>query len=363
MKTVPALRREIVEAVRGARSGPDLHRFLQSAIELEHATIPPYLTALYSIVPGANLAAAEILRSIVRQEMLHMTIAANVLNALGGAPRIDSPAFVPCYPGPLPMSVDDGLVVPLAPLSLDLVETVFMRIELPETPQHYPDLALAAQDRGYSTIGEFYDAIIERIEALGDPIFARPSHPQVVDAAWFPPDQLFAVTGAASAVCALQLIKRQGEGSAADPLDARWQPAHYYRFEEILRGRRLVKDPTVPQGYSFSGAPVPFDPAGVLPLVTNSRRADYAPGSLAADGVGEADYSYTCLLNALHQTFNGAPERLRAAMGLMIELRLLVLERVVTQQLTAGPNAGKYAAPSFQFAPAAAMRPAAAAAE
>jgi len=75
------------------------------AIELEHATIPAYLASYYSIVPKANLEASAIVRSVVIQEMLHMCIAANLLNALGGLPSIDPPQFIPSYPGPLPMSI------------------------------------------------------------------------------------------------------------------------------------------------------------------------------------------------------------------------------------------------------------------
>ena len=32
----------------------ELQRYLYAAMQLEHATIPPYLTALYSIHPGTN---------------------------------------------------------------------------------------------------------------------------------------------------------------------------------------------------------------------------------------------------------------------------------------------------------------------
>ncbi len=352
--TVVSIRTDIVAGIEAAQSGPDLHQFLQCAVELEHATIPAYLAAYYSIKPGANAAAGAIIRSIVVQEMLHMTIAANVLNALGGSPVINKPDFIPTYPGPLPMSVDDGLIVPLEKLSLELVEKVFMRIELPETPQHFPSFSLTAAERGYATIGQFYDAIIRRIRILGDKIFTGDTARQVVDATWFPPDQLFAITDAASAVRGLEIIKRQGEGTTTDPLEVDGEAAHYYRFEEIARGHRLVKDPSVPQGYSFTGAPVPFDPAGVIDIVANSNLADYTPGTLAYSGVAQANYSYTSLLNALHETFNGSPGTLRSAIALMYELRLVVLEKVVNQQLADGPNKGQYAAPAFQFTPAAA---------
>src|SRR5207248_2431239 len=87
---------------------------LQQAIQLEHATIPAYLYALYSIKPNSNTAIQEVLLSVVKEEMLHMSQACNILNAIGGSPAIDHPGFVPQYPGPLPGAVETGLIVPLA---------------------------------------------------------------------------------------------------------------------------------------------------------------------------------------------------------------------------------------------------------
>ena len=71
------------------RTVEDLREHLQWAIELEHSTLPPYLTALYSIKDGHNTEAAEVIQSVFLEEMLHMTLAANILNAVGGAPEID----------------------------------------------------------------------------------------------------------------------------------------------------------------------------------------------------------------------------------------------------------------------------------
>ena len=82
---------------------------LQHAVELEHATIPTYLYALYSLTPGKNDAIAEIIDSVVVEEMLHMTLACNVLNAIGGSPQVDKPGFIPTFPGPLPGGVEDQL--------------------------------------------------------------------------------------------------------------------------------------------------------------------------------------------------------------------------------------------------------------
>jgi hypothetical protein len=336
----------IVEAVAAAQSGPDLFEFLQSAIKLEHSTIPPYLTALYSIVPGTNAAVAQIIRSIVVQEMLHMTIAANVANAVRCPIIINRPDFVPTYPGPLPMMVDDDLQVGLEKLSADLVQQTFMRIEEPETPRHFPSVERAAAQQPFRTIGAFYDAIMAKFRELGDGIFVGDPARQVIDNTWFPPDQLFPVTDVESAIRGLTVIKDQGEGTTEDPLEASGEPAHYYAFEEIIRGRRLVKDPSVPEGYSFSGAPVPFHPEAVIDIVSNSKAEMYPAGSLARLGVDLANEVYSNLLNALHETFTGAPGRLDATLGIMSELRLVVLEKVVNQRV---PDSNKFAAPAFQY--------------
>ena len=60
-----------------------LHELLQAAVELAAPVIPPYLCALYSMHPTGNERAKLIIRSVVVEEMLHMILAANVLNAVG----------------------------------------------------------------------------------------------------------------------------------------------------------------------------------------------------------------------------------------------------------------------------------------
>ena len=68
-------------------------------MQLEHATIPPYLTALYSIIPGTNSDAFHVLRVVAVEEMLHLTLVANVLNAVGGVPDLTAAGFRPALPG------------------------------------------------------------------------------------------------------------------------------------------------------------------------------------------------------------------------------------------------------------------------
>ena len=126
----------------------ELKAHLQTAIELEHATIPPYLCALYSIPDGKNVSASALIRSVVMEEMLHMVLAANLLNAIGGKPDLTHGAFVPSYPGYLPHS-DKKFVVGLLPFGTDAIDT-FLKIEKPALAGAPP------QGGDYATIAQFY---------------------------------------------------------------------------------------------------------------------------------------------------------------------------------------------------------------
>jgi len=98
--------------LKGNLAIEDLRCMLQTAIRLEFSTLPPYLTAFFSIREGCNVEVQDLIRSVVLQEMLHMAQAANLLIALGGRPIINSRCFAPVYPGPLPGGVMPGLMLP-----------------------------------------------------------------------------------------------------------------------------------------------------------------------------------------------------------------------------------------------------------
>src|SRR6516225_2856414 len=118
----------------------------------------------------------QIIQSVVVEEMLHMTLASNVLNAIGGSPQIDKPGFIPTYPGPLPGGVEEQLIVSLAPFSMAQLET-YLTIEQPEDPLQFPT-AMAA-DASTVTIGEFYTKISKAIGVLGNGVFVDPPRNQV----------------------------------------------------------------------------------------------------------------------------------------------------------------------------------------
>jgi Ferritin-like len=359
--------------VSGLLTRGDVHGLreaLQAALELEHAVIPPYLYALYSLAPDGNRAVAEIIRSVVDEEMLHLTLAANLLNAVGGRPLLDSPDILPRYPGPLPGTVDDGLVVGLAPFSIPLVRDTFMPIEEPELPVDYggapagaavpadssvpadstaPADAVAPADSGPGgeplTIGQFYRQIRTTLVALGGDAFTGRRHHQV--STNLLPGAI-PVTDVASACQAIDTIIDQGEGTLTSPMEVvGGDVAHYYRFAEIVHGRRLIRFPGQPgQRWGYLGKPVPLNPAGIRPVPANPTLAGYPADSAARHACKSFNYTYTSLLKVLHTTFNGTPGELMTAVSLMSSLQQQALD------MMAGTTTnGVLAGPSFEWQP------------
>lgn len=324
-----------INEINDAEKPEDLQPMLQNAIELEHSTIPPYLTALFSIKPGTEQEAATIIHDIVIEEMLHMTIAANILNALRGEPDINKPEFIPKYPGPLPMGIgsEHGLIVGLERYSLAQVEKVFMEIEEPEEP--LPLQAKLAEEETYSTIGAFYMAIQQKLKELG-PGLRLPGDPnrQVVSE-FFSKEQLYPIYTVQDAINAIDIIIEQGEGTSVSPVDMDGEIAHYYRFQELVKGRRLVKDPSAPYGYSYSGREIPFDARNVQPITPNTRVSMLPEGTEAAHLAAEFRSNYLTLLDGLQRTFSGNPAYLSNAIGVMYDMRLNALK------LAAMPFPGK----------------------
>ncbi len=319
------IERKYVDQVRQAAVPADLYDAVQKAIELEHSTIPTYLCAYFTLKTGTNQEVASIIRSVVMEEMLHMCIASNLMIAIGGHPVIDKPGFVPVYPGPLPMNIGD-VVVPLQKCSLDLIQNVFMEIEKPEHPIEFPTLLKADGTAQYATIGEFYAAIDAKLRELGQSAFIGRFDEEFVDNSWFPPDQLFPISSPRSASDAIQVIVRQGEGTPTSPLDAQGEVAHYYRFEQIVKGRLLVQDRTEPTGFAFRGAVVALDDRAVWNMQPNPDPDRLPAGSRARHVSILFAYTYTQLLGALHDTFNGDPRAFDRVMGLMYDLRLQAQE-------------------------------------
>jgi rubrerythrin len=328
------LRRSLIQGLEGPSPTPQAVRdALQNAVKLEHATIPLYLYGLYSLQQGKNVEIAEILESVVVEEMLHMTLASNVLNAVGGSPQIDQPGFIPLYPGPLPGGVEGGLTVSLASFSMAQLET-YLTIEQPEDPLQFPT-RLAESDS--ITIGEFYTKISAAIGVLGNGIFVNPPRNQVG------PDLMpesIIVTDVPTAQQAISTIIEQGEGTHTSPEEVVGPGyAHYYRYMQIKKQHFLVKTPGIPPGYAYSGAPLVFDPSGVYDVLPSTSP------SLASDNF---NYTYTSLLGALHVMFNGQNNQAQfnRALGLMMSL-----EGQAKAMMAGIPNPALPVGPTFVYQP------------
>jgi hypothetical protein len=337
------LQRSMLDGLTGPAITPQsVCASLQSAVELEHATIPVYLYGLYSLDAAKNPEVVSIIQSVVVEEMLHMTLAANVLNALGGSPVIDSPDFIPSFPGPLPGGVESDLIVNLAPFSMDQLQT-YLQIEKPEDPL---DIKLLKATSGTITIGQFYTAISDAIAVLGDSAFVDPPRNQIG------PDLMresVVVVDVASAQQALNIIIEQGEGTTTSPEDGYGEPAHYYRFMQIQKGALLVPAPGNTPPWAYGGAPVTFDPTGVYAVATNpALPPGYPAGSVQAFANDNFNYTYTNLLQSLHALFNGdtTQDQMNRAIGLMMSLK------GQAKAMMAGiPDPSVMTGPSFQYQP------------
>ncbi|WP_299493055.1 ferritin-like protein [Acaryochloris sp. IP29b_bin.137] len=343
-----------------ATSGEDLHELLQYAIQLEHATVPPYLTAWYSIKNPSmspNNKAASILRHVVIEEMLHLTIVANVLNSVNGDPKLNYPEFIPKYPDNLPFDIGEGVIVNLEPLSKELVERTFLKIEEPENPIEFPSrlnqfsegtLDISAEgETGFATIGEFYAAIIMKIQELGDAIFTGDPEKQATSA-FFSDSLLFPIHNVETAVQALQIIIKQGEGSTSSPQDdTDGGLAHYYQFEQIVQGHELVMNPGSENGYSYTGDEIEIDPDEIFDLVINSKASQYKEGSDARNAVDSFNKTYSKLLNDLELAFGGQPQTLDSTISGMFSLSTQARNMMDLQVST--PDGGKHVAPSFEY--------------
>ncbi len=330
-------------------SAEDLFTALQLAIEVEHSTIPPYLCALYSLKPGCNVEVTELLRSVVVEEMYHMALASNLLVSVGGSPRIGSPRFMPRYPAPMPAGLRGGLTVRLRRCSIAQIRDVFMAIEDPQKtiePVHYRVRPGDPVETNRFTIAWFYKEV-ERalVELSGDGrIHFGNAERQV--SGWPGQDRLVLepITSLDGALKAINEILEQGAGkSPTDPYDGEHELAHYFKFSEIVQGRRLVRGRS---GFSYDGEAIPFDPDGVYPMVDDPDIGRFAPDSRAYMLSVQFAESYQALLTGLHRTFNGEPGHLRQAIGAMFSLDLLARDLM---QTPSGLADGTTAGPSFQL--------------
>lgn len=376
-----ALQNDLIKTV------DDLHYYLVQAMKIEHATIPPYITALYSMKPGTNLEAFHILRTVAVEEMLHLTLAANVFNAVGGNMKatLTGADFIPVYPTVLPTGETD-FEVGLSKFSRETVKT-FLNIERSKEAERGQPLVVPREQKNYLlkvhnhqlhneespdptlhysfySIGQFYAEIIRGLHALyskmGDELFCGDRSKQVTKEYYYDGGgEIIPVTDLTSAIRALREIQEQGEGSGKERIyDGDRELSHYYRFQQMLINDD--GDQNFGQYYTINkedpeASDLPNHPTGekfamdwdaAYPIIDNPKLSDFTEGSEVYTAAAEFQSAYSQFLAQLEFAFNGHPEKLLPAVGGMFRLKYQA-EHLVKNPLPGMP--GVNAAPVYRI--------------
>lgn len=364
----------------------ELYNYLYTALQLEHATIPPYLTALYSIHPGTNSDAFHILRVVAVEEMLHATLVANIMNAVGMKPDLTQAGFIPEYPTYLPSGETD-FEVSRERFCRESVET-FLKIERPAPLPADRQMSFAPGDepggyviprksRGKSlfayspaggnvsfdisgdgdtglhfySIGEFYKALDKGLTDLedkmkqeGKTLFIGDYQKQVKPEYYYSGGgEIIEVTDLASAQAAIRLISEQGEGEGGGIYDNEGELAHYYRFQQLQLGRYYQVGDSLGNP---TGPDVNVDWDSVYNIKTDARLVDYPSDSAVYAAALNFNTYYNQFLGHITQAFNGQPQMLIEAVGDMFKIK----EKAV--QLMRNPIPGMpgvNASPTFEM--------------
>lgn len=243
-------------------SREELVYLLAEASEIEHGLLCEYLYAQFSLKRSTEegVSAEELVKiqsweqtliDIAKQEMLHLSLATNLLTAIGAGPHFDRPNF-PIMSRWYPPDVQIALV-PFSERAL----RHFMYLERPEgmtledaegfshagrfEPLRVDDPQLTPGPEEWHTVGHLYRGIeaglAHLVNRYGESaVFIGPPAAQATTDI-FEWKELIAVTDLASASAAIEVIIEQGEGARGD-----WVNSHFGRFvgvlEEFLEVRR-----------------------------------------------------------------------------------------------------------------------------
>jgi Ferritin-like len=340
---------------------------LTQASELEQGILCEYLFALYSLNrdPRDGLSAEQLaqvtrwgraLSQIAVQEMLHLTLATNLLTAVGATPHFHRPNFpIRCQWYPPDVQV---ALVPFGeaalrhflylerPDHIDVNDAEMFAVVCECRPLTATPATLMAAPQDYSTVGHLYRSIghglARLVERHGEAeVFIGPPHAQATSKVLGWPE-LVAVTDLASAKAAIAIIVEQGEGADGD-----WREAHFGRLsailEEYLAATRA--DPT------FSPAR-PARPAYVR-RPPDQPQATVISDPLTAQVADLFDAAHQTLLQVLCRLFvhhDETDEEVATLAGTAIELMAGVLRPLgsVLTTLPLGPDhPGELAGPAF----------------
>ncbi|KMT63852.1 ferritin-like domain-containing protein [Catenovulum maritimum] len=334
---------------------------LQKAIQLELSTLPPYLTAYFSIHENTNKEAANLIRSVFMEEMLHLCLAGNVMVSIGGQVKLGKDN-IPSYPCALEFKGRE-FEIDLAKFSADSIQT-FRRIELPDDMPPLDKNTKATNEMkigGYS-IGEFYQSIISDLTELdktcrqnGESLFSSDTSNQITETYfWRGGGKPIGVIDITTATTALEQIIDQGEGAAATLYDGDADEygqapdlAHFFKFSEIYYQRHYQADdnPLLPP----TGDSMAVDFTAVYPVKANCKQSDFELNSDLAALNYQFNQNYSLMLQQIEEAFSGNPRVLyNAIMNGMHDLTPIA--RTMAKMPIDPSNPNLTGGPSFEWA-------------
>jgi CDGSH-type Zn-finger protein/uncharacterized Fe-S cluster protein YjdI len=335
--------------------------WLHEAAEIEHNLMCCYLYAAFSLKRAdarwsdAQRQAVQRWRdavlSVVFEEMSHLALVGNLINAFGATPHLGRPMF-PIDSGPYPA----GFVIRLAPFCAATIEH-FKYLERPAHEAMHdgqgfvaalayrrvvPPERLSPGPRDYDTVGELYAVLAASIDAfvdaygeaalfIGDPA-------RQVDSTLAPLPGVEPVVDRAGAQRAIRTIVTQGEGAGSEHADS-----HFMRFRRI--GEEL--DALTRADPSFEPAwPAATNPVMNPPVHSSAERVHINEPRIARWlDIGNALYttSLRCLLQGFSARERGAKATWLAASFALMRTLMPVGQGLAARKATAdpqGPHAG-----------------------
>jgi rubrerythrin len=394
-KGAKAISEEVVDMTlikNQIQSVAELRLYLRTALQLELSTIPPYLCGLYTIKEGTNQEASALIRGVAVEEMLHMVLVANLLNAISSEEDLKNDRenkelngklfnvekIIPNYPTPLPGNIkppigpkgSPAFEVSLLKFSQEAIDE-FCTIERPSDPLKpvkpkkknnlFPE---------YEGIGQFYEAIryglyrfkkeiTKKVTLNGKTYykFIGDVNRQVGPEHYYGSGgKILKVEFFGNSLKAIEEIVGQGEGidgTIQDPdyemFGEEIEVAHFFKFQEINHGKKYRPNDT---NYDKPTNSIPSGPSlnrswtTVYNMKPNPKMKDYEGNPQLLELAKKFNEIYVTLLNNINDAVSGHPEKLIEGISVMYELKYKAMELL---NIPLNNKEGQCAGPTFEF--------------